>query len=459
VYPVDRETEAGPSAVASPTVGRLTQTGDDICHARNVAPVTAPVSPHPTSTALLPHGGGVRATWWYTFVSAVFFAATVLFVWFWLAAALSTVHLVLYFGASFVWGVALVVSALGIPRAGPTRRRATGGGWSDAVRAATTDEPAAGSTRERVVTIIAGIVAAVAAGLATESWALPTSLALSIVVLRLPRGVRGRTTALATVLIVGAAIVDHSVAGPRPGGFVPASFAVALPAALVSTLWWWEIVRELDRSRRAEAKLAAADERLRLADDVHDLQGHHLQVIALQLELAERLLPSDPDAALAQVHAAQRSVDEARAGTRALATRFRGVPLPDELANAVDLLRAAGLDAELDTAPDAALAPHDALGPVVREATTNILKHGGARWARLRLSRDGDRWRLRIENDLRGGAPDGARDRDLERGEAAGSGIAGMAGRVDQAGGTLTASAHGDAFVVDVDVPAEDGTR
>ncbi|MFP3822103.1 histidine kinase, partial [Bacillus sp. SIMBA_008] len=44
----------------------------------------------------------------------------------------------------------------------------------------------------------------------------------------------------------------------------------------------------------------------------HDLQGHHLQVIALQLELAERLLPRDPDAGMEQLRAARVSVDEAR---------------------------------------------------------------------------------------------------------------------------------------------------
>ncbi len=62
-----------------------------------------------------------------------------------------------------------------------------------------------------------------------------------------------------------------------------------------------------------------------MATDVHDLQGHHLQVVALQLELAERLLPDDPEAGMQQLHAARISVDEARQGTRDLAMRFRSV--------------------------------------------------------------------------------------------------------------------------------------
>ncbi len=145
-----------------------------------------------------------------------------------------------------------------------------------------------------------------------------------------------------------------------------------------TSLWWWDIVRELDRARRAEGRLAAAQERLRLAGDLHDLQGHHLQVIALQLELAEKMMPRDPDAAIDQVRAARASVDDARRGTRDLAARFRGVPLPDELANAADVLRAAGLTVDLLLVDTAAVhAPADVLGPVVRESTTNVLKHGG----------------------------------------------------------------------------------
>ena len=142
----------------------------------------------------------------------------------------------------------------------------------------------------------------------------------------------------------------------------------------------------VDRARASESRLAATQERLRVATDVHDLQGHHLQVIALQLELAERLMGIDPDAALEQLQAARVSVDEARQGTRDLATRFRSVPLGDEVANARDLLAAAGLDVEADIAPDADDAPSSALGPVIRETTTNVLRHGAGRRAAGRWS-------------------------------------------------------------------------
>lgn len=360
--------------------------------------------------------GGVTATWWYTVLSAMFFAVSVLFVWFWIAratAAESPALLVLYVVGALAWLAALAL----------------------ALRAPWGTEAERPSRTWRVVTVAVAVAAAVGAGFGAGSVTLALALVVGITVLSLPRGVRGRVTVVATLVVAAAGVIESTAerfGASAMSWLMPFLFAAALPSAIVSTLWWWEIVRELDRSRAAQARLAAVRERLRLADDVHDLQGHHLQVIALQLELAQRLLATDPDAALRHLADAQRSVDDARAGTRALATRFRGVPLPDELANAVDLLRAAGVDATLDVSSDADAAPREALGPVVREATTNILKHGGGTWARLSLHRDGGRWRFRAANDTPAAM--------TVRAAAEGSGLHGMVNRIAQAGGEFTAA-------------------
>jgi two-component system sensor histidine kinase DesK len=211
----------------------------------------------------------------------------------------------------------------------------------------------------------------------------------------------------------------------------------------VMSLWWWDVLITLDRARAAESRLGATQERLRVATDVHDLQGHHLQVIALQLELAERLMAKDSDAALEQIRLARTSVDEARQGTRDLALQFRSVPLRDEIANAVDLLRAAGTSAEssVDAAADAA--PASVLGPVIRETTTNVLRHGGGSWARLSLTRVGDTWRYEISND--------AAASTVESGD--GSGLDGIARRAAEVGGTVEVDRGRAEFTVVVTVP------
>ncbi len=270
-------------------------------------------------------------------------------------------------------------------------------------------------------------------------------------------GVRWRVVVGATIAIGIVMFLEARAFGEQ--GFPVNAFAahgffvLMTPTMTAFSLWWWEIVLELDRARAAESQLAATRERLRLANDVHDLQGHHLQVIALQLELAERLLTKDPEAAAAQIKSALGAVDEARAGTRALATSFRGVPLPDELENAADLLRAAGHDVRMHVGAGAASAPAAVLGPIVRESVTNVLKHGDGARARIELTNDGDAWVYRMVND--------AADTRVRTGTDAtiawGNGLTGMGERLEANGGEVEAWNDGTSFTVQVRLPISAG--
>ena len=125
------------------------------------------------------------------------------------------------------------------------------------------------------------------------------------------------------------------------------------------------------------------------------------------------------------------------------------MPLRDELANAVDLLRAADARAEAVVDPDSSLAPASVLGPVIRETTTNVLRHGGGRWARLALTRVDGAWRYEISNDAAG--PDAPADPAVGGG---GSGLEGIARRAAEAGGNLEVLQENETFTVVVTVPA-----
>lgn len=72
-------------------------------------------------------------------------------------------------------------------------------------------------------------------------------------------------------------------------------FSMAGVKSMVSTM------RELREARENAAHLAATEERLRLARDLHDLLGHSLSLITLKSELAGRMLPDRPQEAAAQV--------------------------------------------------------------------------------------------------------------------------------------------------------------
>ncbi|MET0671949.1 MAG: histidine kinase [Microbacterium pygmaeum] len=381
----------------------------------------------------------MSATWWYTVTAILFFEVVIVGLW---AAALLEVDrrdatLAVVALGGLVW------SASTVPLLLDYRHRVEG-------------TAALAHWRRLIAPLLVAVAYGVAAGVVTGVWVIAVLPALqSLVLLNWQPGVRLRIVLAVTVVLGLLAFIDGrmgaialSIDPDAPNWWFPAVYTALLPAMTVVSLWWWDVLLTLDRARASEARLAATQERLRVATDVHDLQGHHLQVIALQLELAERLMERDPPAALEQLRASRISVDEARQGTRDLALRFRSVPLGDELANAVDLLRAAGTSAELTVDPDAARAPASVLGPVIRETTTNVLRHGAGAWARLSLTRTADGWRYAISNDAGGGHP----------ADHGGSGLDGLRRRAADAGGVLDVRSDKQEFTVVMTVPlgAED---
>ena len=423
------------SAGTSPLSERIARRIRDMCHARMVLSVssrTEPLAPAPSSAAAISLTRGVAATWWYTLTAVVFIEVALIGAWTGIVAA-----------TDFSGAVVLTIAVGGLLWCASTllllfdyRHRFDAGPgvpW-----------------KRLIVPFIVAVAFGAVGGWLTGSWQLAVMpLAQSVVLLNWPRGVRFRVVVAATLLLVVLAFLDSATYSLGAGvpAWLPGAYAALLPSMTVSSLWFWDVLVTLDRARASESRLAATQERLRVATDVHDLQGHHLQVIALQLELAERLLPRDPDAGMEQLRAARVSVDEARQGTRDLATRYRSVPLSDELANARDLLRAAGLDVEAVIDPGAGSAPGSALGPVIRETTTNVLRHGGGRRARLVLTRIPDAWRYEITNDMVAGGvgSDGS----------GGSGLDGVRRRIEEARGTLDVRAEQSEFAVVVTVPSK----
>ncbi|MCP2031186.1 two-component system sensor histidine kinase DesK [Okibacterium sp. HSC-33S16] len=225
------------------------------------------------------------------------------------------------------------------------------------------------------------------------------------------------------------------------------TYGLCLPFMVLSSLWWWEIVVTLDKHRSVAAELAVAQERLRFASDLHDIQGHHLQVIALKSELAERMLAIDPDAAREHVHETRLIAKQALEETRSLVAGLREVDLGAELENAREVLTAAGADCELQvgampTNPEV----RRVLALVVREATTNILRHSSASTAAIRLETAAGVSTLEIENN----EPNSIADASAR---ATSSGLAGLRDRVAAVNGTLETGSRDGHFVLRARVP------
>jgi two-component system sensor histidine kinase DesK len=206
--------------------------------------------------------------------------------------------------------------------------------------------------------------------------------------------------------------------------------ALCLVFFLGLMMWFYRrvmmLVLELRVARAELAGLAVTEERLRFARDLHDLLGHSLTTIALKSQVARRL--ATPDSPVArEVGDIESVAQQALAEVREAVTGYRGRSLADELDAARSTLTAAGItvSVRLDGTPlperlDALL------GWVVREGTTNVLRHSRARSCEFRLHRDPTTVWLDVCDD--GVGPGGG---------TPGNGLAGLAERVAGAGGSL----------------------
>jgi two-component system sensor histidine kinase DesK len=386
----------------------------------------------------------VQTTWTYTLGSIVFFFVV-------LDAVVLGVAASAFTGSEDLRDAALVVLVIAtaalhvrycwflrVGRGGGLPRPA----WTVAVIA-----PAAGVWALGLVSPGAGLYAA-----------LPLWMSLNAIAPLLPTARRwtlllgGAVVTLAHPLVAAAAFDNALEPARSSGNGLLLFYAALLPGMVLSGLWWWEIVVTLDRHRSAAAELAVAEERLRFASDLHDIQGHHLQVIALKTELAERLLAVNPDAARENLHEARLIAKQALEETRSLVAGYRDVDLASELENAREVLTASGADCTLDLgALPADLEVRRVLALVVREATTNILRHSTASRAAISLETPAaGSSTLRVVNNESAPATD-ADQRTLS------SGLTGLRERVAGIGGRLDTARTDDAFELTVVVPVRTG--
>jgi two-component system sensor histidine kinase DesK len=203
---------------------------------------------------------------------------------------------------------------------------------------------------------------------------------------------------------------------------------------------------ELRAARGEIARLAVGEERLRFARDLHDLLGHSLSVIALKSELARRVIGSDPERAEREVRDIESVTREALVEVREAVSGSRRMTLEAELRGAEAALDAAGIDAVV-TIAHATFAPEveTVLAWAVREGTTNVIRHSGARHCAIRVHAGLSDAGVEIVDD-------GAMGVD---GGGAGSGLTGLEERVRRRAGRLEAGRRpgGGGFRLAVDVP------
>jgi signal transduction histidine kinase len=200
---------------------------------------------------------------------------------------------------------------------------------------------------------------------------------------------------------------------------------------------------ELIEARQKEKELAIAEERLRMARDLHDGLGHHLTALSIQLQAAEKMTGSRPEMAAEALRNARGEVQAALKEVRLSVAALRETPvditnLPQTIAGLVEECgKRSGLRAvfEQTGAPaDLTSAAAMTLYRATQEGLTNVQRHAeGAAQVCVRLAYDAEFVELSIEDDGQG-QPGCGPD---ENGNRGGFGLAGLRERANLLGGQM----------------------
>ena len=235
------------------------------------------------------------------------------------------------------------------------------------------------------------------------------------------------------------------------------NIASATAAVVFVVVYVGVAAREREARMRVErlsaevAQLAAANERNRLAREIHDTLGHYLTVIHVQLEAARAIIGAEPERGLLAINRAQALAKDGltavRQSVKALREDSRVEGIAEQLASLVDAVRDETFMATFQTtgAPrpvTAAVAL--ALHRTALEALTNVRKHAAATIVDIALAfRPDGRVHLRVHDDGRGSSRlDG------------GFGLTGIRERAEQLGGSVAFhTAAGQGFTLDMELP------
>ncbi|MEV5604607.1 sensor histidine kinase [Streptomyces sp. NPDC052299] len=296
------------------------------------------------------------------------------------------------------------------------------------------------------------------AGLIDDGWVWPSSAAYATLAADDRPGRPGLPWAagvgLAQLALAGAWETSAGGATVREalGSLGPEALWLAVLLAVATAhrnrlRWRAELAERLLRAARErdlEAGRRIAEARLDIARELHDVVGHTLTVVGLQLRVAAEALDDSPEEARDALSTAQQVRTEALRDLRALVHVLRapgeGPVEPtagvSEIAALVDRMRSTDLEIRLKTAGDLAAVPAPvslAVHRIVQEALTNTVRHAVATRAEVGIQCGNDQVEVHITDDGRPPAQQPA---------PAGHGIRGMDERVRALGGDFSAGPH-----------------
>nr|WP_042193191.1 sensor histidine kinase [Kibdelosporangium sp. MJ126-NF4]CEL20622.1 putative two-component system sensor kinase [Kibdelosporangium sp. MJ126-NF4]CTQ89534.1 putative two-component system sensor kinase [Kibdelosporangium sp. MJ126-NF4] len=255
-------------------------------------------------------------------------------------------------------------------------------------------------------------------------------------------------TTVAALPILAAHLFVNPASAEGAYGLIPVTGFAVVPLAIGVIV---RVNREsVERARAEMIRERVSDERLRVAQEVHDVVGHGLAAIKMQADIALHLLDRKPDQAEIALRAISETSTEALDELRATLTVVRGrAPAPGLglLADLTARMNHAGVEVQVDVVGTERSLPAavDLAGyRVVQESLTNVLKHGPVKRAAVKVGYEDDAVHIAVSNPAE------------ESSAGDGFGIPGMRERVTALGGQFTAGPTGDGrFEVRAAIPTQ----
>ena len=302
------------------------------------------------------------------------------------------------------------------------------------------------------LTWIGAILAVSVARGPAKAW-VPAALSTVVILVTAVQGAHTVGENLDSTTVVAALFVSWAAGALLLGGSVRGRRAER--AALE------ERARHLAETREEEARRRVAEERVRIARDLHDSVAHSLASISVQAGVGAHVLDERPEDARAALLAVKRASGDALAELRATLSMLRSSEAAsrepaaglDLLPSLVETSRAAGLPVEVAIEGEARPLPpavDAAAFRIVQESLTNVIRHAGPARATVAVRHSEGAVEIEVTDDGRGGSSgNGGTDRG-----GGGHGLAGMRERVVLLGGELFAgSRRSGGYVVRARLP------
>jgi signal transduction histidine kinase len=305
----------------------------------------------------------------------------------------------------------------------------------------------------------------------------PIQLCMVVAMFEVARRYRVHTSLLACGLAAAVAVAFALTRLVRDADHLPAVLLLGWTSWLVVPWSLGALIQvrstAAERARHDLVARAALEERMRVAQEVHDVAGHGFAAVAMQAGVALLVLEERPDQARQSLEAIRETSTTALTQLRATLDAFHppGEATPvassaaetprvgDELGLGglpalVDHVQAGGLPVDLQVErTDVTLPPEiDAVAyRVVQEALTNVLRHAGPTRALVRVSWEDDEVVVQVTDRGRG---------TVQAAPVGGRGLPGMRARVEAAGGSLATGSHdGGGFQVVARLPLAGGAK